>query len=413
MKTKFRPGDLASKNRRGKLFTSAYMRRLALLICGGVLLCLAGCGQSDEAEESIVATPPAAELEMIRIDSGRGDETSPSENTALTQRDTPPVREKSGSINEPRIQTASVPNTPSSPRTSGRSLDEKLANLQVPPPWLASVSTNYNTSKPWKEARLEVRRLLGVETLRAKREAIKLSWIYFNKTPQEKGVAGEFPHYLQMGNENVWAIQAYEDYLSTKRNPTPIHSHMMVASLLHQQGEFDKAKAHLDFAMNNLPGKPWREMRQATLYDHFGDLYAAWGKYDEARQSYSASARIFPIAKPPYGRHELKKRSLKVQSKLELLATRALSNASLRDGTYRESAIGYSGDVHLTVKISGGRIADIAIKHKEKIEQNATKILPQRIIDKQSLQVDAVSGATVTCDAIRTGVYRALKKAGL
>jgi uncharacterized protein with FMN-binding domain len=53
------------------------------------------------------------------------------------------------------------------------------------------------------------------------------------------------------------------------------------------------------------------------------------------------------------------------------------------------------------------------LKHKEKIELNATKIIPRQIIARQSLKVDAVTGATVTSQAIVDGTFDALKKAGL
>ena len=58
-------------------------------------------------------------------------------------------------------------------------------------------------------------------------------------------------------------------------------------------------------------------------------------------------------------------------------------------------------------------MADITIRHEEKIDQNACTLVPRQIIDSQSLQLDAITGATVTTDAIVNGVHRCLKKAGL
>jgi len=109
----------------------------------------------------------------------------------------------------------------------------------------------------------------------------------------------------------------------------------------------------------------------------------------------------------------LPRRAADAQTKLDLLTFQSLATAQLRDGQYRDKALGYAGDINLTVKIEGGRIADIQMKHEEKIDQNACVLIPQRIIDQQSLQVDGISGATVTKDAIVTGVYRCLKQAGL
>ena len=58
-------------------------------------------------------------------------------------------------------------------------------------------------------------------------------------------------------------------------------------------------------------------------------------------------------------------------------------------------------------------MAKIDIEHSEKIDQGATTILPERIVAEQNLQVDAITGATVTCNAITDAVFRALKRAGL
>ena len=58
-------------------------------------------------------------------------------------------------------------------------------------------------------------------------------------------------------------------------------------------------------------------------------------------------------------------------------------------------------------------MADIQLKHQEKIDQGACVVIPQRIIDKQSLHVDGISGATITKNAIVDGTLRCLRKAGL
>ena len=122
---------------------------------------------------------------------------------------------------------------------------------------------------------------------------------------------------------------------------------------------------------------------------------------------------MYPTAKPPYGGHLLPRRAAGVQSKLDLLTFGSLATTKLRDGEYRVKALGYAGDIHVTVSIAGGRIADVRVKHEEKIDQNACVIIPERIIRHQSLQDDGISGATVTKDAIVDGVYRALRQAGL
>ena len=74
--------------------------------------------------------------------------------------------------------------------------------------------------------------------------------------------------------------------------------------------------------------------------------------------------------------------------------------------------MGYGKPVTATVTVKKGRIANIRLSHQEKIEQGATKIVPKQIIARQSLDVDAITGATVTVQAIVEAVYRSLARAG-
>ena len=149
------------------------------------------------------------------------------------------------------------------------------------------------------------------------------------------------------------------------------------------------------------------------MHDSLGDLYAVWGKMDQAKASYREAIRLYPLGKPPYGRHLLPRRAKKVQAKLDLLSAASLASTPLHDGTFNETALGYSGDIKLAVHVAAGKISKIDVQHQEKIDQNACKLIPQRIVEKQSLNVDGISGATVTKDAIVAGTLRALRKAGL
>ena len=302
--------------------------------------------------------------------------------------------------------------TPAANRSVARpTLDELLAKLEVPPPWLDGVSTQWDTSKPWKDARLEVRRLLGFGRVETHREALKLTWLYLQKG--DIGDGHEVPMYTFLGGEPVWSVRAHEEFLAKPHENPPTHVHLTLASLYTKFGEFEKAKATLDVAMNDLPGPPWQVMRKADVLDALGDVYAAWGNTDDAKRCYAESVALYPTAKPPYGGHLLPRRAARVQSKLDLLTFRSLATVALRDGQYQDQALGYAGDIGVTVVIREGKIADIQLKHEEKIDQNACVLIPQRMIAAQSLQVDGISGATVTKDAIVHGVYRSLRKAGL
>lgn len=77
---------------------------------------------------------------------------------------------------------------------------------------------------------------------------------------------------------------------------------------------------------------------------------------------------------------------------------------------------GHNGDVKLNVKFDGDKISDIEIKeHKETdpLGVNGLNKVKDAILKNQSINVDTVTGATVSSTAMLEGVKEAIKKAGL
>jgi uncharacterized protein with FMN-binding domain len=80
------------------------------------------------------------------------------------------------------------------------------------------------------------------------------------------------------------------------------------------------------------------------------------------------------------------------------------------DGRYQATTTGYAGPLEVQVSVAGGRIDFVRVtRHKEKQFYSALKDIPARIVDKQAVQgIDAVSGATVTSQAIVNATAKAL-----
>ncbi len=84
--------------------------------------------------------------------------------------------------------------------------------------------------------------------------------------------------------------------------------------------------------------------------------------------------------------------------------------------TYNTTGTGKNGDVHVSVTIEAGKIVSVVVgSHQETpgICEPAIEKLPAQIIAAQSVNVDAVTGATMTSDAIKSAVEKALVLAGL
>lgn len=86
-----------------------------------------------------------------------------------------------------------------------------------------------------------------------------------------------------------------------------------------------------------------------------------------------------------------------------------------KDGTYTGTAKGYGGDITVEVTISGGKITAIDIVSAPAETPSfltRAKGVIDKILEKQSPDVDVVSGATYSSNGILNAVRRALAQAG-
>ena len=92
------------------------------------------------------------------------------------------------------------------------------------------------------------------------------------------------------------------------------------------------------------------------------------------------------------------------------------SAITFKAGTYEATAKGHNADLKLSVTVDETSIKEINIlEHNESpgISDPAFDKVPSEIIDTQSVNVDTISGATVSSMAIITAVTEALKQSGV
>lgn len=221
--------------------------------------------------------------------------------------------------------------------------------------------------------------------------------------------------YLFMSGNYDWALKEYRTFLPRQRGKGATHAYMCYASCLSHFGDHAGAIKALEEALQDLPAPPWAINSQANLHHMMGDLYVRLGDIAKARQHYAEARRLYPLSNQPYGRHLLPRKVAQIQAKERMLVMGPLKDQTLRDGTYQGRATGYSdqAEIVVTATVQQGRLSRLDVAHQEKIELGATRIIPQRIIEKQSLKVDGITGATITTDAVVEATYRALLQAGL
>ena len=80
------------------------------------------------------------------------------------------------------------------------------------------------------------------------------------------------------------------------------------------------------------------------------------------------------------------------------------------DGTYQGASPAYAGDLRVRVVVQAGRIVSVDVTaHQDKQFYSALTDTPRQIVEKQGVKgVDAVTGATITSEAIINATARAL-----
>lgn len=84
--------------------------------------------------------------------------------------------------------------------------------------------------------------------------------------------------------------------------------------------------------------------------------------------------------------------------------------------TVSAKAPGYGGEITVEVTVGGDKISNVKVetpKETPEIGGEAAKKIADEIVKKQSLAIDAVSGATITSDAVLKAAEEALKEAGM
>jgi uncharacterized protein with FMN-binding domain/predicted Rdx family selenoprotein len=182
--------------------------------------------------------------------------------------------------------------------------------------------------------------------------------------------------------------------------PDDYTRHGALIKLWADMGEIDKA---LKLAERKAAGGT-----PTIAYLTAGDTCRLAGRHKEALAYYEKVL----TAKGTAGREEdAKKDKERAQASIEAIKVfDALDVTQIPDGTYAASSIAYAGPLHVEVIAKGGGIQSVRVtEHQEKQFYSALSETPKRIIEKQGVRgVDAVTGATMTSEAIINGTAKAL-----
>ncbi len=147
----------------------------------------------------------------------------------------------------------------------------------------------------------------------------------------------------------------------------------------------------------------------ALLYA--GDACRTCGKYAEALRYYQRAMQV-PFSGRGKGRYERNMRRAAANAEAIKLYE-LLDLSKVPDGTYRASSVGYEAEVYVEVVVKEHRIVSVRVTdHREKQYYASMTEVPRRIVERQSVKgIDAVSGATLTSEAIVNATAKALAAA--
>lgn len=104
----------------------------------------------------------------------------------------------------------------------------------------------------------------------------------------------------------------------------------------------------------------------------------------------------------------------RMEANLEGLADLTIPNVDLsqaKDGVYTGSYSAFPVAVELEVTIVNHAITDIVLRKHQNGQGADAEVIPARVIEAQSLDVDIVSGATYSSKVILKAIEAALKEA--
>ena len=95
------------------------------------------------------------------------------------------------------------------------------------------------------------------------------------------------------------------------------------------------------------------------------------------------------------------------------MATAAFDMTGVKDGTYEATVDGQEGEMTVSVTIAGGKIDDVTVvshHETESIAAPALEKVPAAIKEAGNIDVDGVTGATLTSGRIKDAVKACLEK---
>lgn len=194
------------------------------------------------------------------------------------------------------------------------------------------------------------------------------------------------------------ALKSVLEWLSNDKHSFENKPVMIVGAAIHQQGS-SRAQLHLRQILDS-PGVDAVVMPGSEFL------------LSNAQQAFDTDQNLANTGTVTFLESCFKKFVRFIKTLQHLDVTEALT---VKPGKYQVTAVGHSGELPMTVEFSADRIEDITIDTRSETEGIADVVfekIPSEILAGQTLNVDAISGASMTSKGVIDGVAAAVKLAG-
>jgi uncharacterized protein with FMN-binding domain len=227
-----------------------------------------------------------------------------------------------------------------------------------------------------------------------------------------------------------WARAAFWWRKAEEREPLGLHAVVLLAECYWKLGSKTLATEQLDKTRGYLlpeAVKLWADMgeldRALGLADKLAEAEPGWqaeayvaaaeacrfhGRYGQAKD-YLEKALREPAEGQRKGRIE--RAHTRARASLEaILLHDTLELSRVPDGTYTGTGMAYAAPLTVAVAVRDGHIESVRVtQHQDKQFYGALADTPRRIVERQGVKgVDAVTGATITSEAILNATAKAL-----
>jgi len=231
----------------------------------------------------------------------------------------------------------------------------------------------------------------------------------------------------------ILAVEGYDEEFKAKNKDIEYSSPTNVSTIAFAFGDLgNKEEAYKSFEFASNPDNFKDKSKLKTATSNVGSAAYAFsnGDYDKVLQLTDRISKEGIDSKNPayfegsednneYAMRQWKASFAQIKAYREL-AEKAKSGQvtdlkNLRDGEYEGSTISFmQSPVNVKVTVKDGKVSNVKANQatpQDDRSNGAFDIIADRIVEKQSTDVDTISGATLSSEAVRIGTLEALLKA--